>query len=484
MQASPASSKQVTNAQASSKQVTNAQASSKQASSKQASSKQASSKQASNAQASSKQVTNAQASNAQASSKQASSKHASSKQVTNAQASSKQVTNARASSKEVTSKQVTNAQASSKQASSKQVTNAQASSKQVTNAQASSKQASGKPWVWSDWGVYIVSYLGANDQRDSASRLSRLVPVLAAMGMTSSVCAGKNTLMAGHGYISKVWLTHTAAVHQHARSARASNPCLVLEDDVEFLVDAAQLDAQLRRMFAFRPDYKTINLGALHAGASVPIGGSLAVSHNCLLAHSIVYSAEFCQQIVARGELVARPHLGECLKGLDLRDRLAAFPSLTTQSEWPASVPQLIRIAFGSFKQVHRVVNIITMFALPVTATVFGVAGLALLLSASCKHDAPTSTSTSTSALTAALTAAPQRLRRMLGFAAVVFAALLVVFAAVLNAGVANMADMDAMTNQAMTDAFHHRDFLQDFCPLDGAVRPDGAPPLVPPLPM
>jgi len=325
-----------------------------------------------------------------------------------------------------------------------------------------------RPWVWADWGVYIVSYLGANERRDSASRLSRLLPVLVAMGMIPSVCAGENALMAGRGTVGKVWLTHTAAVHQHTRSPRAAHPCLVLEDDVEFLVDAAQLDAQLRRMLAFRPDYKAINLGALHIGATVPIGGNLAMSQNCVLAHSIVYSPEFCRQIVARGELVARPHLGECLEGLALRDRLAAFPSLTTQSEWPVAVPQLVRLAFGSFKQLHRVVNGITMFALPATATLFGVAGLALLWSA----QRSTSTSASTSASASTSSAAPQRMRRMLGFAAVVFAALLVVCAVVLNACVAKIADVDALTNQAMTDAFHHRDFLQDFCPLP---RPEDA---------
>lgn len=114
----------------------------------------------------------------------------------------------------------------------------------------------GQPWIWADWGVYIVSYLGANERRDSASRLSSLLPMLEGMGMTPHVCAGKNALMAGRGTVGKVWLTHTAAVYQHVRSARSAGPCLVLEDDVEFLVDAAHCDAQLRRMLSRRPDYK------------------------------------------------------------------------------------------------------------------------------------------------------------------------------------------------------------------------------------
>ena len=207
--------------------------------------------------------------------------------------------------------------------------------------------------VWKQWGVYVVSYRNFNYRGNrSSTRLDTLLPTLRAYGMSPRICSGDNASMEGQGTTGKVWLTHTAALVQHAAGPNADQPCLVLEDDVEFLVDAPALDKAVRAMLARRPDFKQINLGAFSMGITTYIGGGLALSQFPILAQSILYSSDFCRLVANKYLTVARPDLAEGCEALALQDRLVAYPPLTTQFEWPRGQDNL-KIGFASFRDAH-----------------------------------------------------------------------------------------------------------------------------------
>ena len=320
---------------------------------------------------------------------------------------------------------------------------------------ASGEMPVSRPWIWSGWSVYVVSYLGDNDRRDASGRLACLVPKLVAMGMTPNVCAGQNRLMAGHPTNSKIWLTHTAALHQHVLSANSRQPCLILEDDVEFVVDTKTMDAQLRRMVAFRPDFKLINLGALHAGLAVPIGGNLVVSQCSLLAHSILYSAKFAKQCVGQSKLIVPPDLGECVHALSFAERLAAFPCLTTQSEWPVCTPSGLRSTFDTFSAVHRITNATLMFAVPALVLVLVCAAVCSFVNAHATVDTGN--------------AGFRHSFRNKGIAFVVVACALITgcFIALPLGVVSNGVSRSSF--DAMEHVLLHSGFLNDFCPVSSS---------------
>ena len=227
-------------------------------------------------------------------------------------------------------------------------------------------------YVWKDWSVYIVSYKSKDPERQPRD-LSPLLTLLEdKFELTPTVCAGYNDLAGKRnmGITQKVWLTHTAALRRHARSPNAGNPCLILEDDVEFLVDAPSLDTALRGMLARRPDYKVMALGALPLGVTFHIGGGLAVSQSPVLTQSVLYSPDFVKKFVGGGNVVAAPHTGEGWHSLPFKDRLISSTLLTTQNVWPRTAKGVQNL-YPSFATLHRHLFGFVVYGIPILISLF-----------------------------------------------------------------------------------------------------------------
>lgn len=235
-------------------------------------------------------------------------------------------------------------------------------------------------FAWSDWSIYVVSYLTSDGTPPANGRLERLTETLNEMGMAATVCAGPNALSEGRPQSEKVWLTHTAAIRRHVNGENAGNNCLVLEDDCEFLTDKQELNKRIVRMLKRKPAFDLINLGAFPLGLTVPIGGGLAVCQSPLLTHSVVYSPAFCARFAADGDLLAAPDYGEGFHKMPYAKRLIADPPLTTQSVWPRSTVTLMNTA-PSFRELHCGSYKFLVYGVPALtlASMLGVAGGAYL---------------------------------------------------------------------------------------------------------
>lgn len=210
--------------------------------------------------------------------------------------------------------------------------------------------------------------MSSDDSKVAASyaRLKKLSKHLKSMSMDAIICAGHNKLASKRTVDEKIWLTHTAAIRRHAASAKSHQPCLILEDDVEFVVDADTLDKKIRTMFAHRPDYSAIVLGAIPVGFTVLIGGGLAVSQSPILAHSVIYSPQFSQWFLRENKLLAHPDYGESWDSLPFHDRLISSDLLSTQNVWPREA-QFMQIKDKKFKQFHLDMSQLSMYGAPIT---------------------------------------------------------------------------------------------------------------------
>lgn len=162
--------------------------------------------------------------------------------------------------------------------------------------------------------------------------------------------------------------------------------------------------------------------------------------------HSV--QRKFAKHLVAQNKLVVRPHLGECLEALPLADRLGAFPPLTTQLEWPVSVPSSLRALCGTFSKVQWLANAGCVFVLPALVLAFTVAAVCMFA----KAHATTQTGG----------AFDKHSVRNIGFACVFVVCVLFITGAVVLPNAAS----GGPSVDAMEKAFLHPDFLNDFCPV------------------
>lgn len=188
----------------------------------------------------------------------------------------------------------------------------------------------------------------------------------------SLVCAGYNDLAVQKdmGITQKVWLTHTAALRRHAAGPDKDKPCLIVEDDVEFLTGPEELEKELKQMLEKRPDFKIVVLGALPLGITVPIGGGLAMCQAPVLTQSVLYHPDFVRQFVESGDVIAAPLTGEGWSLLPFRDRLISSKVLTTQSAWPRTA-SVVKNLYPSFTTLHRQVFGFMVYGVPILFSVF-----------------------------------------------------------------------------------------------------------------
>lgn len=298
--------------------------------------------------------------------------------------------------------------------------------------------------LWKSWGLYVVSYLTSDGTPPANGRLEALQRTLEDMSMRSAtVCAGYNALSEGRPQTEKVWLTHTAAIRRHAASDKADMPCLVLEDDCEFLTDADTLNARVARMLEKRPDYDMINLGALPLGLTILIGSGLAICQSPILTQSVVYSPDFCQRFVANNQLLAAPEYGEGLHALPFSKRLIASPPLTTQSVWPRTAVPFKRLS-PSFRALHLHIYTFSAYAAPplAAAAVAGVVAGGVVM-----HRGN-----------------PAVGRAVVALSLVVFCVVLVLVLAP-NLGMAHGVAADPRNRTVMQAVADDDGFLDDFCP-------------------
>lgn len=228
--------------------------------------------------------------------------------------------------------------------------------------------------------MYLVSYDTIKaTRRPSKERIAALHRHLAPYGFHLVTCAGLNTTL--DRITSRIWATHMAALVRHARSRDRDRPCIVIEDDVRFLYDPADLNNRLVRMIRARPDYRVIIIGALATGWTVPLGRGLALSRTPLLAHATLYSPEFCQTIAAN-VVFSPPYFGEVWSALDFNQRLIADPPLATQSCWPTCVPKIIRRII-SIETAHKITHYAMAYGINALLVVLVAASIVLQL---CGH--------------------------------------------------------------------------------------------------
>jgi hypothetical protein len=240
-------------------------------------------------------------------------------------------------------------------------------------------------WPWAAWPVYVVSFIPA-DGGPPPHASPRLVEHLRRYDMLEQtvVCAGPNRSMPTVRYLDleangatlKIFGAHMAAVRHHALHGVPGTPCVVIETDVEFLYEPTELARRIAEIMArVGDDYDCINLGAVPAGLTLPIGSGLALCQAPVGAHFLLYHWAQCHRFGVGGALLLPPAHGEACRSIAPSRRYVASPPLATQADWPGCSPVWMkrRMRFGAL---HTGVH--ALLAWVINAVVLGLAATAV----------------------------------------------------------------------------------------------------------